>query len=67
MADNVGDRVRLTRAWRALDDDAVRSLQSADYLDLLVVEGLWKEQVRFGRGVNVRLGGTLIRLADPRA
>ena len=45
MTNDVGNGVRLTRARRTLDDDAIGNIQQLDDADLFVVEGLREVEV----------------------
>ena len=45
MADDIGDRVRLAGSWRSLNHEPLGLLEAPNDLDLVVVEGLWEEQV----------------------
>ena len=63
VADDVGDRVRLARAGRSLDDNAIGAFQTPDDLDLIIVEGLGEEEVRC-LSLRRRLGCPADGLAD---
>ncbi len=67
VTDDVGDGVRLAGAGWSLDDDPVRLLEPADDLDLLVVVGLWKEEIRRRFGFDNGFGGAVVRLAEAGA